>query len=92
MTETKAKPIEIRDGRIRAAIWTNQGEKGKFYSVTLERTYTAEENGQKVAKSSSSFSGTELLQAQQVLGRAYKLIRDMQQADYETQQPEPAQG
>ena len=85
MTNKQNQPIEIRDGRIRAAIWTNEGEKGKFYSVTVERTYTVTENGNKVTKSTNSFSGTELLQVQQVMGRAYQQIRKMQDADYEAQ-------
>jgi hypothetical protein len=34
------RPIhEVRHGRIRAAVWRNQTEKGPMYSVTVTRSY-----------------------------------------------------
>lgn len=39
MNISTSKPIEtLRDGAIKAAIWSNLGEKGNFYSVQINRT------------------------------------------------------
>ncbi len=41
----KQKPIdEIRVEGIRAAIWRNEGEKGPWYAVTIDRSYRDSEN------------------------------------------------
>lgn len=37
---TKSKPVhEVRLGRIKAAIWANEGENGTRYNVTFSRIY-----------------------------------------------------
>ena len=48
---------EIRLGRIKAAIWANQGDNGTWYNVTLSRNYKEGDEW----KSSVSFSCDELL-------------------------------
>lgn len=54
--------------RIKAAIWVNEGENGKFTSVTFSKTI-----GQKGSyKDIQSFSGTELLQLSALIPEAYK--------------------
>lgn len=37
--ETGRPVHEVRHGRIRAAVWRNQTEKGPMYSVTVTRSY-----------------------------------------------------
>lgn len=52
------KPIhEIRLGRIKAAIWENDGENGIRYNVTITRLY---KNGSDEWKDSSSFGRDDL--------------------------------
>lgn len=37
---TKSKPVhEVRLGRIKAAIWANEGDNGTRYNVTFSRIY-----------------------------------------------------
>lgn len=54
---TKSKPVhEVRLGRIKAAIWANEGENGTRYNVTFSRIY---KDGD-VWKDSSSFGRDDL--------------------------------
>lgn len=54
---TKAKPVhEVRLGRIKAAIWANDGENGTRYNVTFSRIY---KDGD-VWKDSTSFGRDDL--------------------------------
>lgn len=77
------KPIDkIRDGALSAAIWKNQGEKSAFYSVTFERTYTGDD-GQ--AKSTSSFSGSDLLKISFLATKAYDRIGQLRADDNSAQ-------
>jgi hypothetical protein len=39
VTESGRPVHEVRHGRIRAAVWRNQTEKGPMYSVTVTRSY-----------------------------------------------------
>lgn len=70
-TKEKQKPVqEIRMGRIKAAIWENDTEKGIRYNVTISRLYKDEETW----KNSSSFGRDDLLLASKVLDRAHSWI------------------
>jgi hypothetical protein len=47
---TTNKPVhEIKEGRIRAAIWANDGKNGIRYTVTLERLYKQEGSWKKAS-------------------------------------------
>lgn len=61
-------PIEvIRDGAIKASIWSNEGENGNYLTVTFSRTYTKDGEPQ----SSNSFSGRDLLVIAEIARQAY---------------------
>lgn len=63
------KPITtIRDGRISASVWKNEGEKKSYYSVTFSRVYTDAEGK---LQNSSSFSGLELLKLARLAAKTY---------------------
>jgi len=69
----KQKPVhQIRLGRIRAAIWANDTEKGTMHNVTLSRTYRGDEG----LKNSSSLGRDDLLLAAKVLDLAHTWICD----------------
>ena len=75
MTTQKNTPIQtLTDGRIKAAIWKNLGEKGNFYSVTFTRSYRDTEGNW---HDTDSFSGTELLILGRLSARAYDAIAEM---------------
>lgn len=67
----KQKPVQdIRMGKIKAAVWANDTEKGVRYNVTLSRLYKDGETW----KNSSSFGRDDLLLASKVLDRAHSWI------------------
>lgn len=85
----KQRPAhEIRLGRIRAAIWANQGDNGTWYNVTLSRNYKDGDEW----KSSTSFGRDELLTLAKVADLANSWIHDQSQAPanngHDTEQPE----
>lgn len=68
MTNSNKKPAaQLRDGNIKAAIWSNETEKGTYFSVNFSRTYR-DENGYHDA---SNFSGVELLKLSRLAAKAY---------------------
>src|SRR5271154_4326456 len=72
----KQRPAhEIRLGRIRAAIWENQGENGAWYNVTLSRNYKDGDEW----KSSASFGRDELLTVAKVADLANSWIHEQSQ-------------
>ena len=75
----KAKPIHtIRIGAIQAAIWSNPGQHGPFYNVTLDRRFRdAAEQWQ----SSSSFGRDDLLVLAKIADAAHTYICDRQASE-----------
>jgi hypothetical protein len=70
------RPVDkVRIGNISASIWRNSGEKGDFYTVTLERSYKDGENW----KSTHTLGRDDLLEAAKVLDRAHDKIVELQQ-------------
>lgn len=72
----KNEPADrIRIGRIEAALWKNTGDNGDWYSVTLARNYEASDGKW---RSTSSFSGADLIVAAEVLRLAHDRTRELQ--------------
>ena len=75
MTGDHRGPVtEIRIGRIKAAIWENQGEGGTWHTVQLSRLYRAGEGW----KSSFGLGRDDLLVAAKVLDQAHTRILELQ--------------
>ena len=73
------QPIDtLRDGRLKATIWKNQGDSGSFYTVNLTRSYQDEA---KEWRDSDSFSGSELPRIAHLATRAYDRTSELRQAD-----------
>ena len=78
----KQRPAhEVRLGRIRAAIWANQGDNGPWYNVTLSRNYKDGEEW----KSSASFGRDDLLTVAKVADLANTWIHSQNQAPAATE-------
>jgi hypothetical protein len=72
MENKKEKPIEtIRYGAITAAIWKRESEKGKRFSVTINRSYKDGEDW----KRTDSFGRDDLVLVSMVANEAYERIR-----------------
>lgn len=73
---SKQRPAhEVRLGRIKAAIWANQGDNGTWYNVTLSRNYRDGDEW----KSSTSFGRDELLTVAKVADLANSWIHGQAQ-------------
>ena len=73
MTEqtSKNKPVhEIRLGRIKAAIWSNESESGTWHNVTLRRLYQLDGKW----KETDSFGRDDLPLLEKVVAKAHDWI------------------
>ncbi len=78
-TEPANKPIDVvKDGKMKATIWKNEGENGARYSVQLSRIWK-DEAGE--FHNSDSFSGTELLRVARLANIAYNRVVDLRTND-----------
>ena len=69
------QPLEtLRDGRLKATVWENQGENGSYHTVTLAKVYEGKD-GQ--LQETSSFSAGELLRVAELARESHGLIRDL---------------
>ena len=79
VTDPQAKkdpPIQtIRDKAVVAKLWREEAQDGRaFVSVSIGRTYKNEKTGE--YGEARNFSGTNILQAQALLGEAYQEARN----------------
>ena len=71
MSKDKKRPVhEIRMGRIRAAIWENETQKGTRHNVTLSRLYKDGDDW----RDSASFGRDDLPLVAKVADRAHSWI------------------
>lgn len=76
---TVNKPIDtIRDGRLKATIWSNPKKNGVFYTVELSRSY---QDDQEKWHNSYSFSGIDPLRIARLSERAYDRIMELRSFD-----------
>lgn len=68
-TKTPVKAIEL--GRLRASIWPNAGDRGRWYSVTLHRLYVDSSGS---TRPSTSLGRNDLLTASILLQDAFRWI------------------
>lgn len=75
---SKKKPVEqVRLGTIVASIWKNNGDKGQWYNVSLQRAYRTEDGWEYA----DNFGRDDLLQAAKVLDIANSKIFELQSED-----------
>ena len=71
MTE---RPVqEYRAGGVKAAIWENEGERGKFFTTTFTRSYRDDTTGE--WKETGVFMPDQLPKLNLVIGKAYEFIQ-----------------
>lgn len=72
----KPKPVHtVRLGSIQAAIWSNPGQHGPIYNVTLERSFR---DGEGQWQTSQSFGRNDLLVVAKVADAAHSFICERQ--------------
>lgn len=95
MSEQTAKPRPVethRDGRLSAAIWANEGERGPIYNATFAYSYQ-DKNGN--WRDSQSIPAHELLKAANLAQTAYTSVQRLKEQDraaYVQRQREEAPG
>jgi hypothetical protein len=71
-SETKNRPVrEFRYGRLKAAVWRQEGDKGPWYSVSLARSYQ-DSNGQ--WQTTQSFGLRDLLEVAKLCNECHSFI------------------
>ncbi len=74
------KPVhEVRLGRVRAAVWENEGAKGVMHSVTFSRLYKDDPTGQWA--DSTSFGRDDLLLLAKVADCAHTWVSEQPARD-----------
>ena len=70
-----AKPIEtLRDGKLKATIWKNEGEKGAFFSVQITSLYEDQAGN---LKDGQSFNRNDLLKVALLATKAYERTAEL---------------
>ncbi len=85
------KPIEhVKQGRLEAAIWENQGNKGQvFYSATFSRMYVVDSNAEKPEfKNTSSFNERDLPALAKLVNDTHTRIVQLEQEQKQEQAQE----
>ncbi|MEE9311594.1 MAG: hypothetical protein V3V10_04200 [Planctomycetota bacterium] len=89
MKDERKKPVEtLRDGSVKAAVWENEGEKGKFHSVTFSRSYRDKEGNY---ADTNRFSGSDLLKLSSIATQSYESVQRHRAANKETRPPSKEQ-
>lgn len=67
--EQPKKPAQVvRDGNIKASVWENEGENGRFYATTFSRSYKDQEGN---IRDTNNFVGTDLLKLSELARETY---------------------
>lgn len=70
------KPEEtLRDGKLKAVIWRNQGDKGDYFTVGISKLY---EDRDGRLQDGHSFMGTDLLKLSRMADKTYDKIRELE--------------
>lgn len=76
--QTTNRPVDtLRDGKLKATIWRNEGETGAFYAVTLSRLFEKDD----ALHDGHSFTGGDLLKVAELARKAYEQIRQLKVED-----------
>ena len=74
MTQTKNSPFKtIRDGRLKATIWSNRSQKGTFYNTTFSKLYEDKEGN---LKDTNNFGLNDLPRIAELAQQAFSAIQD----------------
>ena len=79
MTNSNQPPVlTLKDGLVGVKIWLNANENGNYYKAQPFRLYELEQGNW---QESDSFSRSELLKLNRLLGRAYDHISEFLERD-----------
>ena len=67
---------KFRDRAIEVSVWENEGEKGKWYTVKMERSYKDNDDAW---QKTSSLNGDDCLKAAHLYTKAHDAILELQQ-------------
>lgn len=85
-TSEKNTPImTLRDGALKASVWENEGENGKYLSTTFAKTYT--KDGEPM--DGHVFSRSDLLPLSELARKAYAKINLRRELSKQEGSPSP---
>lgn len=83
--EKKNKPEVIREGRLKANIWTNKGENGPYHNIDFARTYIDDENNYQDTK---ALGQTDLLPLAELARTTYHRVNELKREHRASQRKE----
>lgn len=74
--ESKSRPVhQVRFGNVKAAVWSNEAEHGRMFTVTVSRSYTTKSDaGKEEWHESASFGRDDLLVLAKALDECHTWI------------------
>lgn len=72
----------LRDGNLKATIWENETDKGRYFSTKLSRSY---KDDQGEYKETQSFFPSDLLRVSELARQAYNRTIDLKREPYKDQ-------
>ena len=73
-------PVDkIWEGKLKASIWRNEGERGAFFSATFARTYK-DQDGQ--LRDTQSFGSDDLLRLSELARQAHHRTNDLAREEF----------
>ncbi|MEM7670831.1 MAG: hypothetical protein AAF317_17165 [Pseudomonadota bacterium] len=84
--QSTRRPIEtLREGQLKAAIWQNESDNGKYHSVTVARTYKDQDGN---LQDTSSFRAKDMLGLSELARRAHHHAHDLDREAFKEQRRE----
>ena len=81
--QTPRRPVEtLREGQLKAAIWQNESNNGKYHSVTVARTYKDQDGN---LQDTSSFRAKDMLGLSELARRAHHHAHDLDREAFKEQ-------
>ncbi|MEO1346929.1 MAG: hypothetical protein AAFV74_22520 [Pseudomonadota bacterium] len=88
--QSPRRPVEtLREGPLKAAIWQNESDNGKYHSVTVARTYKDQDGN---LQDTSSFRAKDMLGLSELARRAHHHAHDLDREAFKEQRREQQQG
>ena len=71
-TTNTTQPVQsFRSGSVEGAVWMNETDSGtKYFSLTVKRSYSVDDEGARHWKSTQSFGSSDLLDLRRVIASA----------------------
>ena len=78
----------LKDGNLKASIWENEGQKGKYFTATFAKVYK-DRNGE--LRDTNVFNNSDLLKVSELARQAYGRTNELRQEHLQSLESEQSQ-